>query len=102
MFSHSQTIKSCQEYRVIAGSEATENSAFLVSSDEQRDKAYICHGGCVYVRANGSYQYSYGPGGVLGLKRNLYTLLCAFFVSIGGLEFGYDQGVVSSTHNLIG
>lgn len=29
------------------------------------------------------------------MKYNKYALLCAFFASLGGLEFGYDQGVVS-------
>lgn len=41
-----------------------------------------------------TYTYSYGPKGLAGLRHNHYALLCAFFASIGGLEFGYDQGVV--------
>lgn len=41
------------------------------------------------------YSYAYGPKGLAGLRHNHYALLCAIFVSIGGLEFGYDQGVVS-------
>lgn len=42
-----------------------------------------------------SYTYAYGPPGLAGLWYNGYALACAFFASIGGLEFGYDQGVVS-------
>jgi len=42
-----------------------------------------------------SYSYAYGPKGLPGLLHNRYAFLCAFFASIGGLEFGYDQGVVS-------
>jgi hypothetical protein len=41
-----------------------------------------------------TYSYSYGPKGLSGLWHNYYALLCAFFASIGGLTFGYDQGVV--------
>ncbi|KAG6880099.1 hypothetical protein C0992_006373 [Termitomyces sp. T32_za158] len=41
-----------------------------------------------------SYSYSYGPRGVVGLLHNYYAFLCAFFASLGGLTFGYDQGVV--------
>ncbi|KAG6888375.1 hypothetical protein C0995_008811 [Termitomyces sp. Mi166 len=43
-----------------------------------------------------SYSYSYGPKGVAGLLHNYYALLCAFFASIGGLTFGYDQGVIAN------
>ena len=43
-----------------------------------------------------SYSYAYGPKGLPGLLHNRYAFLCAFFASIGGLEFGYDQGVVSA------
>ena len=42
-----------------------------------------------------SYSYAHGPKGLPGLLHNRYAFLCAFFASIGGLEFGYDQGVVS-------
>ncbi|KAH0588550.1 hypothetical protein H2248_004380 [Termitomyces sp. 'cryptogamus'] len=43
-----------------------------------------------------SYSYSYGPKGVVGLLHNYHALLCAFFASIGGLTFGYDQGVIAN------
>jgi hypothetical protein len=53
-------------------------------------------GGTFTVDSDGhSYSYAYGPKGLAGLRHNRYALLCAFFASIGGLEFGYDQGVVS-------
>ena len=35
------------------------------------------------------------PIGVRGLIATPYVTLCAFFTAIGGLLFGYDQGVVS-------
>ncbi|KAF8234435.1 general substrate transporter, partial [Tricholoma matsutake] len=43
-----------------------------------------------------TYTYSYGPKGLSGLWNNYYALLCAFFASIGGLTFGYDQGVIAN------
>lgn len=57
------------------------------------------YGGSLTIHKDGSYAYSYGPKGLAGLRHNYYALLCAFFASIGGLEFGYDQGVVSLTHS---
>ncbi|KAJ3980347.1 general substrate transporter [Lentinula detonsa] len=43
-----------------------------------------------------SYTYTYGPKGLAGLAHNRYALLCAVFASIGGLSFGYDQGVIAN------
>ncbi|KXN87074.1 putative glucose transporter rco-3 [Leucoagaricus sp. SymC.cos] len=70
-----------------------------ISSSAEQVQSYktrLSRGGSIAVRPDGSYSYSYGPGGLLGLKHNYYTLLCAFFASIGGLEFGYDQGVIAN------
>lgn len=38
---------------------------------------------------------TYGPPGVRGIFANSYVLLCAACSTLGGLMFGYDQGVVS-------
>ncbi|KAF5355074.1 hypothetical protein D9756_005752 [Leucocoprinus leucothites] len=86
------------EYRAIPDSEAAERETRspLLSPEGPNSKAYISRGGTVSIRSDGSYNYSYGPGGLLGLKHNYYALLCAFFASIGGLEFGYDQGVIAN------
>jgi hypothetical protein len=43
-----------------------------------------------------SYAYAYGPTGLAGLRANTYALRCAVFASIGGLTFGYDQGVIAN------
>ncbi|KAJ7237558.1 MFS monosaccharide transporter [Mycena haematopus] len=48
------------------------------------------------VYADSTYTYSYGPPGLAGLWHNYYALLCAIFASIGGLSFGYDQGVIAN------
>ena len=53
-----------------------------------RDRGFTLH-------EDGSYTYAYGPTGFLGLRHNSYALWCALLASIGGLSFGYDQGVVS-------
>lgn len=63
-----------------------------LAEDVTRAAAY---GGSLTIHKDWSYAYSYGPKGLAGLRHNYYALLCAFFASIGGLEFGYDQGVVS-------
>lgn len=52
--------------------------------------------GSLSIDADGhTYTYTYGPTGLSGLLHNHYAFLCAIFASIGGLSFGYDQGVVS-------
>jgi hypothetical protein len=44
----------------------------------------------------GVYTYAYGPKGLAGLRYNHFALWCAVFASIGGLTFGYDQGVIAN------
>lgn len=37
----------------------------------------------------------YGPSGFKGVFNSSYATLCAAFAALGGMVFGYDQGVVS-------
>jgi MFS family permease len=54
-------------------------------------------GGTLSVHPDGEhYSYAYGPTGLAGLCANTYTLRCAVFASLGGLTFGYDQGVIAN------
>ncbi|KAG0708551.1 general substrate transporter [Suillus ampliporus] len=55
------------------------------------------HGGSLVVHEDGhTYSYSYGQTGIPGLVRNRYAVACAAFAGIGGVSFGYDQGVISN------
>ncbi|KAJ8118722.1 hypothetical protein OPT61_g333 [Boeremia exigua] len=45
----------------------------------------------------GAAREPYGPDGFKGVFSNHYVTMCAMFATIGGLLFGYDQGVVSVT-----
>lgn len=63
----------------------------------RRRRSHNIQGESFTVQPDGhTYTYSYGPKGLAGFRHNYYTLLCAFFASIGGLEFGYDQGVMAN------
>ena len=41
------------------------------------------------------HRSTYGPSGFAGIFLNYYASLCAAFAAMGGMIFGYDQGVVS-------
>ncbi|KAJ7189121.1 MFS monosaccharide transporter [Mycena filopes] len=64
-------------------------------ADSSRRTPHSTNSGLL-VHEDSSYTYSYGPAGLAGLWHNYYALLCAIFASIGGLSFGYDQGVIAN------
>ncbi|KAF7316583.1 MFS domain-containing protein [Mycena indigotica] len=69
--------------------EITAHSRLLPSLQTNADSG-------LKVAEDSSYTYSYGPPGLIGLWHNYYAFLCAVFASIGGLSFGYDQGVIAN------
>ncbi|KAL0955572.1 hypothetical protein HGRIS_001810 [Hohenbuehelia grisea] len=72
----------------------TEASAALLGTGTSKHEL---HGGSLSIDSDGhTYTYSYGPKGLRGLLHNFYALLCAILASIGGLTFGYDQGVIAN------
>lgn len=48
-----------------------------------------------HAEAIWAHRETYGPPGFRGALTNSYAALCAAFAAIGGMVFGYDQGVVS-------
>ncbi|KAI0272160.1 general substrate transporter [Russula aff. rugulosa BPL654] len=80
--------------------DASSSSPLLPpSSSHTKQLGLNLRGGTLAVHPDGehySYSYAYGPTGLPGLLANTYALRCAAFASIGGLTFGYDQGVIAN------
>ncbi|OAX37789.1 general substrate transporter [Rhizopogon vinicolor AM-OR11-026] len=90
-------------YTTIASSSAADASENVDTAREYllENKQGITldtpHGGSLVVHEDGhSYNYSYGPSGIPGLVLNRYAVACAAFAGIGGLSFGYGQGVIAN------
>ena len=112
-----QSTRNANSYIALNTSTSSSSSTFesspsgLVSTDHDLEHAPLLppirrgkqHKGSLTILPDGrSYTYAYGPPGLAGLWYNGYALACAFFASIGGLEFGYDQGVVGGFTCLMG
>jgi hypothetical protein len=79
--------------------DASSSSPLLPPSSHTKQVGLNLRGGTLSVHPDGehySYSYTYGPTGLAGLLANTYALRCAAFASIGGLTFGYDQGVIAN------
>jgi len=80
----------------IHGTHDTQNEP-LLSRPSLGFTKRVTHGGSITVQSDGyTYTYSYGPTGLAGLRHNHYALLCTVLASIGGLTFGYEQGVIAN------
>jgi hypothetical protein len=79
--------------------EADDAPLLPPSSSNTQQLGLNLRGGTLSVHPDGenySYSYTYGPTGLAGLLANTYALRCAVFASLGGLTFGYDQGVIAN------
>ncbi|KAF8588878.1 MFS monosaccharide transporter [Ramaria rubella] len=57
---------------------------------------HTANGGTLVTQPNGKYTYAYGAPGLKGLLHNSFAFRCSLFASLGGLTFGYDQGVIAN------
>ena len=67
-------------------------------SEAQKGDIPLRNAGEIFIHhseAVWEHRDTYGPQGFKGVFTNYYAALCAAFAAIGGLIFGYDQGVVS-------
>lgn len=60
------------------------------AQSETTDQTQTGHGDAIWETRD-----TYGPPGLRGLFSSPYVAACAAFSALGGLLFGYDQGVVS-------
>lgn len=68
-----------------------------VDSNEDISSKVLPNGGVITIHGRtGEYTYCYGPPGLQGLLNTKYAVACSLFASLGGLTFGYDQGVISN------
>lgn len=69
-----------------------------LTNNVNEEKPSVAQDGNVFVHHSEevwSHRDTYGPSGFKGIFVNSYAALCAAFAAIGGMVFGYDQGVVS-------
>ncbi|KAB8343146.1 hypothetical protein FH972_022737 [Carpinus fangiana] len=62
----------------------------VVENEHASKQTVLGHSGAIWET-----RQTYGPTGIKGLLASPYVAACAAFSALGGLLFGYDQGVVS-------
>ena len=71
---------------------STDDADILLAAQTK----YLPNGGTLVIESTGKYTYAYGPPGLRGLLQNSFAFRCSLFASLGGLTFGYDQGVIAN------
>lgn len=69
-----------------------------INSNAEKENISVQTDGDVFIHhseAVWEHRDTYGPPGFKGVFTNYHAALCAAFAALGGLIFGYDQGVVS-------
>ena len=74
----------------VSSDNPTNDSAGNENTKTPDDSIFIHHANAVWENRD-----TYGPPGFRGVFVNYHATLCAAFAAIGGMAFGYDQGVVS-------
>ncbi|KAK1227922.1 hypothetical protein PQX77_009061 [Marasmius sp. AFHP31] len=85
-----ETVLDSERQRLLHGTNTEEDELYSTPTNTGSREGYFT------LHEDGSYTYAYGPTGFLGLRHNSYALACALLASIGGLSFGYDQGVIAN------
>ncbi|GJJ08541.1 hypothetical protein Clacol_002759 [Clathrus columnatus] len=73
-----------------------EYSQIPVNEPESTKIIHFDDGSWFSLNDDGSHKYAYGPSGFRGLFHNSLAFRSALFASLGGLMFGYDQGVIAN------
>ena len=74
------------------------SSVMAIKCNVEKGDSPVQNNGDVFIHhseAVWEHRDTYGPPGFKGVFANHYAALCAAFATLGGLIFGYDQGVVS-------
>lgn len=74
----------------MAANNPSKGKTEVEDTTASRGDVFVHHSEAVW-----DHRATYGPTGFRGVYINSYAASCAAFAAIGGMVFGYDQGVVS-------